>query len=545
MNTLSLERGPKPGVQASAVDPNPTRPRTEALRPPTFPPFAISLLGRKILVVDDDRLNLRILSGILRGENYTLAEANSGEAALALYPEFQPDIVLLDVMMAGIDGFETCRRLKETYGESCAPVVFITAKTESDDVVQGLAAGGADYLPKPFRPKEVTARIRAHLHGRLLAEQQKQLVEQLSKANAAKNKFLGMAAHDLRNPLASIRGLAEFLRDGVVGTLTPEQLDLVTTIHGASQSMLEMVNELLDVATIEAGELKLRIERHNLVSLIEKSVSLSNNEAAKKQTKIVFAAAGRALLLDIDPAKMRQVIDNLISNAVKYSPPRRHDHGRTPRPARPRRILRQGSGSRHSRERARQALQGLQPALHQAHRRRKKHRPRPRHLPENRRRPPRRHHGRKPARPRLRISRHPPHPEMKTSLTILLVDDEAHIRKFVGLILRQLCTARVLEASNGLEALAIYEREKPDFVLLDVNMPNMTGLETLKKLRELDPDCVAVMLTSLANRQTIDEAIELGAVNYIRKDTTKEEIALTLSETITACFEIPETETAP
>lgn len=134
---------------------------------------------------------------------------------------------------------------------------------------------------------------------------------------------------------------------------------------------------------------------------------------------------------------------------------------------------------------------------------------------------------------------------MKTSLTILLVDDEAHIRKFVGLILKQLCTSRVLEASNGLEALAIYEREKPDFVLLDVNMPNMTGLETLKKLRELDPNCVVVMLTSLANRQTIDEAIELGAVNYIRKDTTKEEIALTLSETITGCYEVPNTEATP
>ena len=134
---------------------------------------------------------------------------------------------------------------------------------------------------------------------------------------------------------------------------------------------------------------------------------------------------------------------------------------------------------------------------------------------------------------------------MKTSLTILLVDDEAHIRKFVGLILKQLCTSRVLEASNGLEALAIYEREKPDFVLLDVNMPNMTGLETLKKLRELDPNSVVVMLTSLANRQTIDEAIELGAVNYIRKDTTKEEIALTLSETITGCYEVPNTEATP
>jgi two-component system, sensor histidine kinase and response regulator len=317
MNTLSLERRPTPGVLPAAID----LARAEEKKGTTPAPFAVNLKGRKILLVDDDRLNLRILSGILRGEDYVLAEVNSGEAALALYPEFRPDLVLLDVMMPGIDGFETCRQIKETYGESSAPVVFITAKTESEDVVQGLAAGGADYLPKPFRPKEVTARIRAHLHSRLLVEQQKQLVDQLSKANAAKNKFLGMAAHDLRNPLASIRGLAEFLRDGAVGPLTPDQLDLVTTIHGASQSMLEMVNELLDLATIEAGELKLRQERKNIASLIEKSVSLSNNEAIKKRTKIIFVNDGDGLFVNIDPAKMRQVIDNLISNAVKYSPP--------------------------------------------------------------------------------------------------------------------------------------------------------------------------------------------------------------------------------
>src|SRR6185369_4912273 len=144
-----------------------------------------------------------------------------------------------------------------------------------DAVVEGLTAGGVDYLPKPFKSKEVVARIRAHLQNQILAEQQKSLVAQLSKANAAKNKFLGMAAHDLRNPLASIRGLAEFLRDGVAGPLSADQLDLIQTIHGASQSMLDLVNELLDVATIEAGELKLHLETHNLAELIAKSVGLT------------------------------------------------------------------------------------------------------------------------------------------------------------------------------------------------------------------------------------------------------------------------------
>jgi len=240
--------------------------------------------GRKILIVDDDRINLRILSGILKGEGYALAEANSGDAVVAAYEKFQPDLVLLDVVMPGISGYEACRELRRIHGDACAPIIFITAKSESDDVVEGLTAGGVDYLPKPFRRKEALARISTHLQNRIL-------IEQLNKANQAKNRFLGMAAHDLRNPLAAIRGLAEFLSDGTVGALSAEQRDLVDHIHKASQAMLEVVNELLDVATIESGELRVTPQPHDLAKLIEKSVYLTNIEAAKKNTRIVFAPA--------------------------------------------------------------------------------------------------------------------------------------------------------------------------------------------------------------------------------------------------------------
>lgn len=280
-----------------------------------------SLAGRKVLIADDDRLNIRILGGILRGEGFVLGEASSGEQAIEVYATFQPDLVLLDVTMPGIDGFETCRRLRAQYGEKCAPVVFITARSDSNDVVEGLGAGAVDYLPKPFKPKEVLARIRSHLQNRILSEQQKLLVEQLRQANQAKNKFLGMAAHDLRNPLASIRGIAEFLREGAVGPLNADQLDLVETIHGASTSMLDMVNELLDVATIESGELKLHRSNHDLAELVAKAVAMINREAAKKGTHIVFEPPPSPVILQIDPAKMKQVIDNLLTNGVKYSPP--------------------------------------------------------------------------------------------------------------------------------------------------------------------------------------------------------------------------------
>ncbi|MBC7368639.1 MAG: response regulator transcription factor [Undibacterium sp.] len=131
---------------------------------------------------------------------------------------------------------------------------------------------------------------------------------------------------------------------------------------------------------------------------------------------------------------------------------------------------------------------------------------------------------------------------MKFKGTILLVDDEAHIRKFIGLVLRQICVPKLLEASNGEEALAMYAEHRPDLVLLDVNMPKLGGLETLKQLHVLDPECSVVMLTSLVTRQTIEEASELGALNYIRKDTPKEEIAKALLETIEANFDLTESD---
>jgi two-component system, chemotaxis family, chemotaxis protein CheY len=129
--------------------------------------------------------------------------------------------------------------------------------------------------------------------------------------------------------------------------------------------------------------------------------------------------------------------------------------------------------------------------------------------------------------------------------SIMLVDDEAHIRKFISLLLRHLGVDRIMEASNGSVAIELYKKEQPDLVMLDVNMPVMDGLETLRALKAINPDCVVIMLTSLANRQTIDQAAELGAANYIRKDAPPEEIGRALSETIEACFEAGEPEGGP
>ncbi|MSU51829.1 MAG: response regulator [Opitutaceae bacterium] len=125
---------------------------------------------------------------------------------------------------------------------------------------------------------------------------------------------------------------------------------------------------------------------------------------------------------------------------------------------------------------------------------------------------------------------------MKLSGKVLVVDDEAHIRKFVSLLVKSLGEPVVLEASNGEEALQVYEREKPDLVLLDVNMPRIDGFQTLRSLKLADPDCKVVMLTSLVNRQTVEECLHLGAVAYLRKDNPLAEMMVQLTKIIDDCF---------
>lgn len=125
--------------------------------------------------------------------------------------------------------------------------------------------------------------------------------------------------------------------------------------------------------------------------------------------------------------------------------------------------------------------------------------------------------------------------------TILLTDDEPHIRKFIGLVLRQFENPRILEAANGAEAVELYKLHKPDLVLLDVNMPVLDGVQALTQIRALDPESIVVMLTSLANRHTVEECARLGAVDYIRKDTPREEMKARFESIIAECYGPEET----
>ena len=139
----------------------------------------VCLVGMKVLIVDDIAESNDVLAITLESEGYEVAAAMSGEEALQIAEAYLPDLVLMDVRMGGIDGFDTCRRLKNNKVTSNIPVIFITASARTKDIEEGFSCGGVDYVTKPFRQGEVLARVRAHLHIRRLLERQEKLINEL------------------------------------------------------------------------------------------------------------------------------------------------------------------------------------------------------------------------------------------------------------------------------------------------------------------------------------------------------------------------------
>ncbi len=278
-----------------------------------------------ILIVDDNQVNLDVLRRTLENEGHNISAVLGGKIALKLAPRSRPDLILLDIMMPEMDGFETCKALKENPITKDIPIIFVTASNRIEDIVKGFEVGAVDYITKPIKQQEVSMRVKTHLvlqnlilsRGKMIAELEsnnKKLVE----ANELKNKFLGMAAHDLRNPLAAIKGFSEILIGEMSSSEDEDSKEFLSFIYESSQQLLGLVNDLLDYSVVESGNLDLQLKKHSLKSLVEKRIKVNQYLAGAKNIKI------ENNILDIpevfiDDNKMGQVLDNLLSNAVKYS----------------------------------------------------------------------------------------------------------------------------------------------------------------------------------------------------------------------------------
>lgn len=278
-----------------------------------------NLRGSRVLIVDDSSMARRQIQFFLKRDGFEVYEAKSGEEALWLINEVDPELVLMDVTMDGMDGLETCRRIKEDTVNSNLPVIFLSAKGEREEIVRGFKSGAIDYIVKPFHPAESLTRIRTHLQIKKLAHLREKHILELKHLNHTKDRILRVASHDLRNPVAAIAGLAEFLKEDYK-TFNPEHKEIIDCIEEASKSVVTLLNELLDLSALDSGKLNVNLESLNLCELVRNLVPLYKGEAERKNIKLEFEAEESLPPIRVDRQQIRRVVDNLLSNALKFTP---------------------------------------------------------------------------------------------------------------------------------------------------------------------------------------------------------------------------------
>lgn len=297
-----------------------------------------------ILVVDDNPTNLSLLFDLLSDEGFKVLVATDGEGAIAQVGYVKPDMLLLDVMMPGIDGFETCRRLKANDLTQDIPVIFMTALSTISDKVKGFDVGAVDYITKPIDREEVLARLKTHLTIRKLQKTlqnqnlalQKEISDRIA-AESALRIFLHAVSHDLRNPvMAMLMLLRHLLRGVTTGHSTEVKEPAIAsksaivskaTLEKMAQSterQLNLINSLLESHTNDIKGIILHRHPHVLSQLVEGVISDLEPLLLENRATFTLAIASNLPLVLIDPTQVCRVWQNLISNALKHNPPGLH-----------------------------------------------------------------------------------------------------------------------------------------------------------------------------------------------------------------------------
>lgn len=267
----------------------------------------------RILVVDDQEPNVRVVGNILGELGFTIVPATSGEQALRRLAAKWPDLVLLDVLMPGMDGFEVCRQIREQTPGAEIPIIFLSAADDKNLIVRALEGGGVDYVTKPFNPAELISRVRTHLALKAARDSLRQLAED-------KDELLGILTHDLKNHLGGMQMTARVLHDRASNAGDQALKRMSGNILNSTGQMLAFVKQFLANASADRGWV-MNTESICLNSLSSKVVRQYEETALQKNIQLHHQTPEGSALVLADRAALEQVLDNLISNAVKFSPP--------------------------------------------------------------------------------------------------------------------------------------------------------------------------------------------------------------------------------
>ena len=288
-----------------------------------------------ILIIDDNPTNLRVAFDYLEDCGFTILVSQDGESGLKRANYAHPQIILLDVLMPGIDGFETCCRLKADPATKDIPVIFMTALSSTEDQVKGFEVGGVDYVTKPLQHEELLTRIINHLRIQELTkklqlqnQELKQQAIELAKAkeaaelaSQAKSEFLSNMSHELRTPLNGILGYAQILQRDK--TATPKQKHSIDLVYQCGTHLLNLINDILELSKIEARKMELLPKEIYFPAFVIGVVEICRIKAQQKGISFIYQPSSYLPAgIVADEKRLRQVLINLLSNAIKFT-----DHG--------------------------------------------------------------------------------------------------------------------------------------------------------------------------------------------------------------------------
>ena len=278
-----------------------------------------------VLVVDDAPDDLKLLSGLLR-ECYRVKIANGGEKALTIARSEPPDLILLDILMPEMDGFEVCLALKQDARLREIPVVFISALDDVWDKVKAFRLGGADYVTKPFQAEEVLARVDYQIELRRLRRQLEDRNRGLEEANTRlqeldqlKASFTAMLVHDLRSPLTGVQTILDIYE--AQKSIGPE---LLVRCRHSLQDILTMLNDLLELFRSEGREIPLDFRRLDPKVIFLGVLDAFAPQASARGIHLSLACPDPLPEIEVDPQKVNRILSNLLDNALRFTPPGGH-----------------------------------------------------------------------------------------------------------------------------------------------------------------------------------------------------------------------------